>query len=194
MASEWQNFVKQAQEIHPYYQNEKLIRNVLKSRGETTFESGRTDKLLKDLKGMISGWHEFLMDAKEIDEEFSNDNTVAKILNNYSIPWYSEFNITEGLKLLTEWRDNKLKTEAPWDYPCPICGKPTVRDHKFDHMYRRECDGLGWVCSENGYTHFHEAAWAPLKNKIVRFDPVFEAERQEVIAEGARKEMAEVNG
>jgi hypothetical protein len=58
-------------------------------------------------------------------------------------------------------------------------------------MYRRECDGLGWKCSIGGYAHFHQAAWKPMREKLVCFDPGDETRRQQMILEGISKEMAE---
>ena len=163
MNTAWNSFVKQAMDIHPAFSNEQLIKTVLKSRGATTFKPEYTNKFIIDLKAMISGWQTFLQDAVEIDKEFSSDKTVAKILHSHGIAWYGEFETNKGLNLLKEW----CETNKPWNYPCPVCGAATKRDNKFDWMYRHECNGLGWKCTIGGNNHFHAAAWAPLKKKLV---------------------------
>lgn len=38
--------------------------------------------------------------------------------------------------------------------PCPICGAPTLRDHKWDGRYTHE---IGWRCFEGGLAHFLQA-------------------------------------
>lgn len=83
----------------------------------------------------------------------------------------SQFNSSYGLDSLKDWRTEKLKSLKIWDYPCPICGEVTIRDHKYDHMYRKECNGLGWKCSNGRYAHFHQAAWNPLREKLVYLEP-----------------------
>jgi hypothetical protein len=188
----WLKFVKQAQEIYPPFADEKVVKAVLKSRGETTFKPEYTNKFINVLKSMVNGWQTFLKDAKEIDSELGDDKTVAKILNARGIPWYKDFDITNGLNALKDWQAEKLNSLKRWDYPCPVCGSTTKRDGKYDYMYRRECHGQGWKCSVGGYTHFHQAAWAPMRSKLVRFDPEEEKRRQQMILEGIPKEMAEV--
>ncbi len=79
----------------------------------------------------------------------------------------SQFNRSDGVDTLKDWQTEKIKFTKSWDYPCPVCGEITIRDSKFDHMYRRECNGLGWKCSIGGYAHFHQAAWNPLRRKLV---------------------------
>jgi hypothetical protein len=188
----WQKFVKQAEAIYPPFANEKVVKAVLKSRGETTFKPEYADKFINVLKLMVNGWQTFLKDAKEIDNELGDDKTVAKILNARGIPWYKDFDITNGLNALKDWHVEKIKAGKPWDYPCPVCGSPTKRDGKYDYMYRKECNGLGWKCFVGGYTHFHQAAWEPMRSKLVRFNIEEEQHRQQMILEGAPKEMAEV--
>jgi len=188
----WKEFVKQAEVIYSPFSNEKIVKAVLKSRGETTFKPEYTDKFINVLKSMVNGWQTFLKDAQEIDNELGDDKTVAKILNARGIPWYGEFDFTNGINALKDWRAEKIKANKPWDYPCPVCSSPTKRDGKYDHVYRKECNGLGWKCSVGGYTHFHQAAWEPLRWKMVRFDPEEEARRQQLILEGIPKEMADV--
>ncbi len=79
----------------------------------------------------------------------------------------SQFNTSYGWSSLQDWDNEKTKALKKWDYPCPICGELTIRDSKFDHMYRKECHGLGWKCPIGGYAHFHQAAWNPLRKKLV---------------------------
>ncbi len=189
---EWQEFVKQAKEIYPPFADEKVIKAVLKSRGETTFKPEYADKFINVLKSMVNGWQTFLKDAKEIDNELGDDKTVAKILNARGIPWYKDFDITNGLNALKDWEAEKIKSLKGWDYLCPVCGSSTKRDDKYDYMYRKECTGLGWKCSVGGYTHFHQAAWEPLRWKMVRFNAEEEQRRQQMILEGIPKEMVEV--
>jgi hypothetical protein len=174
MTSPWQEFVKQAQEIYPAFSNEKLIREALKSKGAVTFKAEYSNQFINDLKSMVNGWQTFLLDAREIDKEFGDDKTVAKILHSYGIPWYGEFDFNNGLDVLKDWQSEKIRRNTPWNYPCPICGAATRRDKKFDYMYRKECNGVGWKCCVGGYTHFHQAAWAPLKKQFVHFNPEVE--------------------
>lgn len=168
MASPWNDFVDEAQKIYPAFKNEDLIKAVLKERGTTIFKSQNSSRMLADLKEMVNGWQLFLSDARNIDEkEFKSDGKVAKILNSYGIPWYKNFDYSEGLKVLQDWKDKQKFTTNGWDYPCPICGAPTKRDGKWDYMYRKECNGIGWICSSGGSKHFHSAAWAHLKPMFV---------------------------
>jgi len=190
MTSPWQDFVKQAQDLYPAFSNEQLIKVVLKSKGATTFKPAYSNKFIHDLKSMVTGWQTFLQDAREIDPEFSNDKTVAKILSANGIPWYADFEITQGLDALKQWHSEKLNKNTPWNYPCPICGAATKRDSKFDYMYRRECNGLGWKCSVTGYSHFHQAAWAPLKSRMVGTNQDYENKRHRMVLEGSQREVA----
>ncbi len=183
----WKEFVKQAETIYSPFSNEKIVKAVLKSRGETTFKVEYTDKFINVLKSMVNGWQVFLKDAQEIDNELGDDKTVARILNARGIPWYGEFEFTKGLNALKDWHGEKIKANKPWDYPCPICGAVTIRDGKYDYLYRKECNGLGWRCSVGGYTHYIEAAWAPVKAKMCRFNAEEEAKRQQLILEGMPK-------
>jgi len=168
MTSPWNDFVVEAQKIYPAFKNENLIKAVLKDRGTTMFKSQNSDKMLKDLKEMVNGWQLFLKDARAMDEKnFNSDGQVAKILNSYGIPWYKDFEYTEGLNALKDWVAKQKCTNSGWDYPCPICDAPTRRDRKWDYMYRKECSGLGWTCTVGGSHHFHSAAWAHLKPMFV---------------------------
>ncbi len=170
----WKGFVLQAQAIYPPFSDEKVIKAVLKSRGEISFKPEYTDKFFNVLKSMVNDWQTFLKDASEIDSELGNDKTVAKILNARGIPWYKEFDTTNGLNALKDWHIEKNKATKSWDYPCPVCGNITMRDQKYDHMYRKECNGIGWKCVDGGYAHFHQAAWNPLRMKLVYSEPNYE--------------------
>jgi hypothetical protein len=170
----WQEFVKQAQEIYPPFVDENLIKAVLKSRGETTFKPEYAYKFICILKSIVDGWQSFLLDAIEIDNELGNDRLVARILLARGITWYLDFDITNGLNVLKDWHIEKIKVMKPWDYRCPVCGSFTKRDRNFDNMYRKECNGLGWKCLVGGKAHFHQAAWAPMREKFVFYSPKFE--------------------
>lgn len=163
----WKDLVLQAQAIYPPFANEKVIMTVLKSRGETTFKPEYSNKFINLLKSIVNDWKTFLLDAREIDTEFDNEKTVTKILNTRGIPWYDDFDITNGLNALRVWQTENHKSLNHWDYPCPICGEVTIRDAKFDYLYRRECNGLSWRCSIGGYTHYIQAVWNPLRKKFV---------------------------
>jgi hypothetical protein len=170
----WKDFVIQAQAVYPLFADEKVIKAVLKSRGETSFKPEYTDKFINVLKSTMNDWQTFLKDASAIDSEFGNDKTVAKILYSRGIPWYKDFDATNGLNALKDWQTEKIKATKSWDYLCPVCGKLTVRDQKNDYMYRKECNGLGWKCIDGGYAHFHQAAWNPLRKKLVYSEPNYE--------------------
>jgi hypothetical protein len=184
MASPWNDFIEKAQEIYPPLKNEELVKTILKDQGITFFKSENSSKMLSCLKEVINGWQLFLLDAREIDDkEFSSDGKVAKILNSYGIPWYKNFDFSEGLRVLQDWKEKQKFTNRGWDYPCPICGAPTKRDPKWDFMYRKECNGLGWICTEGGSKHFHSAAWAHLKPMFVESEREKLKQKQEVANE-----------
>jgi hypothetical protein len=50
----WLEFVKQAKDIYPPFADEKVIKAVLKSRGETTFKPEYTNKFINVLKSMVT--------------------------------------------------------------------------------------------------------------------------------------------
>jgi hypothetical protein len=163
----WMDFVVQAQAIYPPFSDEKEIKAVLKSRGETKFRPEYSNKFIHILKSVANGWETFLKDARMIDNELHDNKTVTKILNAHGIPWYMSFDNSNGLKALKDWETEKIKATNSWDYSCPICGAVTIRDHKYDYLYRKECNGLGWKCSTGGYTHYIQAVWNPLREKFV---------------------------
>ena len=59
-------------------------------------------------------------------------------------------------------RNGGLRAPDPMP-PCPICGKETVRDRKWDGKYTKE---LGWRCTAGGLRHFLEAKAERIKEAL----------------------------